>query len=240
MVESDTPASAAFGAILPVDAQPIKDMRAAQTSLETLVANREQWSWMRPAQSSSSVRVDELPKRSQDSRLRQRSSAAGKRPARSRSPTPPRVKKVAFADSDDSHEPEPEPQRRHFFWLQQGKLLFVSGRVWNIVALAKHLGVQPNAKCWQVALSRRTDANRLLNCDKRSTSGHDSISSAAHKLSQKIDDLTANFARPPNADERRRLARVGAIAEPNTTSRASGRSSRGRGRGRGNGKPSGK
>ena len=237
VVESDTPATAAFGAILPIDAKPVKDMLAAQASLEGLIEHREQWSWMRPAQSST-IRADELPKLSRDPRLRAKSNAAGKRAMRSRSPTPPRSKKVSFHDSDASPEPATSPPRLHFYWLQPMKLLFVSGRVWNVAALAKHLGVHVNAKCWTVALSRRTDANRLLHCEKKGKSGHETVSSAAHVLAQKVDDLSSRFARAPNADERRRLAKAGAITEQVTVSRSSGRSSRGRGRG--NGKPSGK
>ena len=129
-------------------------------------------------------------------------------------------------------------------WLVPGEQLLVSGRVWDVKALAASLGTQVDTKCWPVILCRRQGDNRLANCDKQTqgpggapTPGHKSMADAAHTLrGLDLETAASNYARAATAAE---AASVRRLIAPSTTpaprgaasSRGAG-SSRGRGRSR--------
>ena len=251
-LESASPASVVFGALLPHDAAPIQALREQQLSLSKLADFREQFDWLR-GEASTPIQVDELPLLSE-----RRPSLPGARSARaapssprsrSRSPSPlPAVGRkkasVSFASGGDSEDDGPakrpkrdaggkgkapadggakrgdeggakrgddgELQPSHL-WLAPKKLLFVSGKVWDIPATARSLKVAVGAKCWPVVLSRRSVRNKMIECDQRGQSGHRKMSDAAHVLDVDLRELEVRngLCRVPTAAEGKRLAAAG-------------------------------
>ena len=102
---------------------------------------------------------------------------------------------------------QPGAQTASYIWLS-ATVLFISGLVWNVQALAKKLGVSHKAKCWPFILTRKQTANRQSVCDKWGTRGHEDAASVCHvvpnldiaKLSQ-----DASLCRKPTENEKKRL-----------------------------------
>ena len=76
----------------------------------------------------------------------------------------------------------PGAQPQLALWLAPNKFLFVSGRVWIILAVAAKFGVQVGAKCWPYLLNRRGPKNRAALCPCWGKTGHTSDTDAAHVL----------------------------------------------------------
>ena len=74
--------------------------------------------------------------------------------------------------------PLPEASR----YLNEGKDLVISGRVWHLPKIADHLGVPLRGPCWPFLLSLCTDQNRPLRCRHWGQRNHESATSAAHLL----------------------------------------------------------
>ena len=241
-IESATPATSVFGAILPHDAKPICAMKEQQAALEKLADFREQFDWLRDAETPA-VRVNDLPLLSEGRGTQGAGpSRAPHSPARSRSPSPSRSSsarpaRVSFRDdgsSGDDASPkrsrlpsggkgkgkaadgrqqggDPQrgdadgPQPTHL-WLVPQKLLFVSGRVWDIPATAKSLNVAVGAKCWPVVLSRRTARNKMSECERRGKPGHKKLGDAAHILDVDYTELEGRKGlwRAPTSAEHKR------------------------------------
>ena len=241
-LESASPVSVVFGALLPHDAAPIQALREQQQTLSKLADFREQFDWLR-GEEATPVGVDELPLLSE-----RRPPASGSRaarsarsPSRSRSPSPllssgRKKAAVTFAGGDDSDDDPPakkakreggsrgkgkagggdkrgddgESQPSHM-WLTPKKLLFVSGKVWDIPATARSLKVAVGAKCWPVVLSRRTARNKMSECERRGQPGHRKLNDAAHVLDVELRELEERdgLCRTPSTSEGKRLSAAG-------------------------------
>ena len=238
-IESATPATVTFGAILPPDAAPVCALREQQKALERLADFREQFDWLQN-EAPAVVSAEELPRLSaaRPSASKAGSSRLSRSPSPVRSPSPSRgaarpKSKVTFAASD-SDDDAPTPKRLKggkgkapsddggrggdgadstpsHLWLKSQKSLFVSGKVWDIPATARSLKVAVGAKCWPVVLSRRTAQNKLSGCEKRGQPGHRGTADAAHVLGIDLRELEGRegLCRAPTDGERKRLAAIG-------------------------------
>ena len=119
-------------------------------------------------------------------------------------------------------------------WLDKAKtLLCISGRVWNIKELAKHLGVPvsgPSAPCWPYLLAICDDKNRPARCDRWATQGHGTAKDPPHAFlsTVKAAALAGTYARPATPEERQGLSK-----EIDWSKAPKEYQQRGRGRGRG-------
>ena len=122
-------------------------------------------------------------------------------------------------------------------YVNGGKNLISSGKNFDILPIAKHLGVKPTGTCWPFVLSLCEDKNRLSRCKKLKDSNHSSNESSAHVLCLPAgktfnrDEIVAKFSKIATAQERQGLA-----TSPSFSGRGRGRGDDGRGRGRGRGK----
>ena len=98
----------------------------------------------------------------------------------------PKVKQESEADSErrrrlQSDKPIPGSLVETWRYTNSGKTLIVSGRAWNIPALAKHLGVKVTSICWPYVLCLATvDAARATRCNKHGQPGHGAHGKGAH------------------------------------------------------------
>ena len=227
-LESSDPAAAQFGAILPGDARPIAEMKTMQARLDLLLENRDAFSMFRPIDSTP-AQLDVLPRlsmRNHSKRLRSPARSRSNSPVRGgeanplkqpghRKPPPlkPALKNTTAFSADrerhvnDGADPSAERTVPHYHWLVPKKLLFTSGKVWNVDLLAKKLRVKVADKCWQVVLSRRTAANKQSMCEHKSQAGHQSIGAAAHTLGGGVNlgELAKEFSRYPSKPELKKL-----------------------------------
>ena len=102
-------------------------------------------------------------------------------------------------------------QQPSHMWLTPKKLLFVSGRVWDIPAVARSLKVAVGAKCWPVVLSRRSAKNKMAECEQRGQPGHRKLSDAAHVLDVELNEPEElkGPCRAPTAAEGKRPSAAG-------------------------------
>ena len=231
-LESPKPRDEIFGALLPVDALPVKNLVEMQKDLDELTTHREKWDWLRGTKPVA-VRVDQLPLlsvylKSQSSK-RERSPT----PKRERSPTPPRSasqhnKRVSFKDDTNGgndNDSSLRIVRPQSFWLSPRQLLYVSGKVWNVGRIARDLKVNVNAKCWPTILSLKEDKNRMYACPTPKKTGHTSLSDAAHKLSKPARELINDYSREPTPSEAARLQKAGLITSLRSRSQGKGQPS---------------
>lgn len=123
------------------------------------------------------------------------------------------------------------------FWLKPKEYLLVSGRVWNVKKLAAKLGIGADSKCWEVILSRRTDAHRQEGCPMRGVgAAHSSLTASAHAIEGfEAAAYFRDFSRAPTEGELKRASASGGPRTP-PAGRGSREADRGR-RGRGQGFP---
>ena len=118
--------------------------------------------------------------------------------------------------------------------------LVISGRVWNVTALAKHLRVAIHSICWPYVLARaKSAAARPLRCDKWGQPGHGAHGVGAH-ISIDVDNPTlAQFwtkATPADTAGLESIVPQAVSSMPSTNSASKGKGKgKGRGRGRGRG-----
>ena len=125
-------------------------------------------------------------------------------------------------------------------FINNGKWLVASGRVWFLEAIAAHLGVTVKGPCWPFLLSMCSDANRPSRCPAWGQLHHESATSAAHALKLKpgktfdLQELASDshFSRLATAQEKANLASNRLSDQPTQQQHSSARG-RGRGRGRG-------
>jgi len=137
-------------------------------------------------------------------------------------------------------------------FINNGKWLVTSGRVWYLDAIAEHLGVTLKGPCWPFLLSGCTDANRPSRCPSWGQTHHESATSAAHSLKLKpgksfnLKELVngAQFSRFATPQEKAGLSsnrldeqpgQLQPSQQPSPPSQPAN-PARGRGRGRGRGR----
>ena len=142
----------------------------------------------------------------------------------------------------DPEGPPPGSRLNSYKYLSGKKELVISGRVWDLPLIAKHLGVKFDGPCWPFLLSYCNDPNRPSLCPCWGQRFHESPVSAAHKLQLKggkvfdRDELRDKFSRMATQDEKDGLSKA---TRPQQASPGSSQS-RGRGRGRGDGRGRGR
>ena len=222
VLRSSDPAKATFGALMPVDGQPAEKLRERQHRLEELVNQREAWGWVahltaRPLDPGRLPKLSaalSAPSKGRPATAAdfgaQRTNAPDKRGASTQAaaPAPPKMARSGPAPPGGGGGPLPPGSQKHtFVWLDKNHIL-VSGRVWDVIKLAKHLGVPVDAKCWPVLLCRRLEQNKFANCPCHHLPGHKSAVDAAHVLSGfNVEALLKDFSRAPTQAEEARLAK---------------------------------
>ena len=111
-------------------------------------------------------------------------------------------------DESKGHPPGSMPNASRY--LNEGRDLVISGRVWHLARIAAHLGVPLKGPCWPFLLSSCEDQNRPSRCKHWGQRNHESATSAAHRLklppgmSFDRDSLSASqrFSRPATKEER--------------------------------------
>ena len=175
-------------------------------------------------------------------------------------PTPKKAgkapkRKTPGSDVDPSPGGGPSPDGglqpgsllQSFKWSADGKVLLISGFVWQIVMLAAFLKVSasgPNAPCWPYLLARCADKNRRARCNCWGQGAHANDTSPAHRIHGKpimsdqagetrLLELAAKFAKVATAEQKKGLV---TMRSPGTGTPGKGKgrgtaTSRGRGRG---------
>ena len=67
-------------------------------------------------------------------------------------------------------------------YINDGRDLVISGRVWHLGRIAAHLGVPVRGPCWPFLLAACPDRNRPSRCQHWGQRNHESATSAAHRL----------------------------------------------------------
>ena len=130
-------------------------------------------------------------------------------------------------------------------YLSGGKHLIISGKDWDLVKLAAHLGVNVQGPCWPFHLSLCEDKNRLARCNKVNDPKHAGMTTSSHVL-QALDgadlsELAEKFAKKATVEQKQGLNNTPQFDDGSSSAaRGKGRgrgsgSGRGRGRGRGRG-----
>lgn len=131
---------------------------------------------------------------------------------------------------------EPGSLVHSWTYTSDRKYLLISGRVWNVEALAKHLKVQRGAVCWPFLLAYGSHKNRPARCDQWGKPGHKTSDDSAHKIpghprGLDLAALTPKFSRPASAHDKE-VAKVVKPVHARGKGKGKGRGGRGRGRGR--------
>ena len=123
-------------------------------------------------------------------------------------------------------------------YLSGGKHLIISGKDWDLVKLAAHLGVNVQGPCWPFHLSLCEDKNRLARCNKVSDPKHAGMTTSGHVL-QALDgadlsELAEEFAKQATAQQKQGLNNKPQFDDGSSSA------ARGKGRGRGSGRGRGR
>ena len=95
-------------------------------------------------------------------------------------------------------------------YLNEGRDLVTSGRVWHLQRIAAHLGVPLRGLCWPFLLSLCADQNRPLRCKHWGQRNHETATSAAHLLrlppgmhfDRHLLSTSQRFSRPATREEK--------------------------------------
>lgn len=227
--------------VLPFDAECLSELRSAEVTQESLADRLAEWEQYHGATSSApalqSMTLPLLsslikpptkqPKGSKTSNKRKLTEDTLSTPAAGGLPPGSMVATAKF--------------------INNGKSLITSGRVWSLDSIASHLGVKTKGPCWPFLLSLCSDANRPSRCPSWGQTHHESPTSAAHVLKLKpgktfdLQELAngPQFCRHATAQEKASVTANSLAAQPGQPQ--SGQpsqptSARGRGRGRGRGR----
>lgn len=114
------------------------------------------------------------------------------------------------------------------------KYLVISGRLWNVTALARHLRVDVNSICWPYVLCRAySNDSRIMRCDKYGSNGHGAHGHGAHiEVDVESPDLAQFYTPASEADK----AGLAPVPRPNDRGRGGRGTQAVRGRSPGKGK----
>ena len=207
-----------FDAIAPFDVPPAQQIRSANADQEEFLTHRDRWKWLGSAQAPV-IDPEKLPLLSSAKAKGEPSQPpkpAPKKANKKPSPTKPSSGKQPLGDDPNAppaHKKamlEPGSTANQAVWLKPVNsakpLLLVSGRVWDVQAVAKHYKTTVAAKCWPTILNRRAPHNKLSNCPSYGKPGCTSIDDAKHGLANfDWEEAAAQFARVPTEDERKKI-----------------------------------
>ena len=224
------------------DSPPVVALLKMQTALEAAKALKASTDIYGSGADSSSVAYEDvqLPRLSSMKRPAVDNAGQDKRgKLRSTSPLPLKPKPKGADGEDqragrDSKAIPPGALTDTWRYTNGGRTLIVSGKAWNIPALAKHLGVSIGSVCWPYVLCQAAnEAARAARCDKFGTAHHGPHGKGAH-ISLDLAKLE-NFCRFATEEERKGLRslgrKTGGKGGGKGKGKARGPSSRGRGRG---------
>jgi hypothetical protein len=241
------------GVLPPGDEPPVSDLKKKEKAIETISDLRVDWQGVLPfgnPSNSASALPFRMPLRSENPAHATLAKAWSDQ-QREQNRVGPGKRKLGEEGSSLSLQTvssgPPGSLTASWMWLQPMKVLFVSGTVFNVVAIAKKLGVSVNAKCWPWLLSRKAESNKPAICDHYGKAGHKSEKDVAHVLNPPID-LNAIMADPslcrkPTDEERQKLAaqmEEAGIASTTGAAHRQNQVARGKGPGKGPGRGPGK
>ena len=217
--------------VLDFNSECLSELIAAEATQDKLADSlSELSSYFGPTSSQQGLQSMTLPLLSEFS-----SSPGGGRRKKQRVASP-----GALTDPD-AEPPPPGSRVTTYKYLNGNKELVISGRVWDLVKIAQHLGVKLDGPCWPFLLSYCMEINRPALCPCWGKKHHESDTSAAHKLHLgpgKVfdrDDLRDKFSRAATPQEKEGLGKI--LKKPQDPGSSQ---SRGRGRGRGDGRGRGR
>ena len=227
--------------VLSFDAECFSELRSAEVTQESLADRLAEWEQYHGSTSSApALQSMTLPLL----------SSLVKPPAKPKGPATKR-QKLAEGTSPTPATPAaaglpPGSMVATAKFINNGKSLITSGRVWFLDSIASHLGVTTKGPCWPFLLSFCSDANRPSRCPSWGHLHHESATSAAHLLKLKpgktfdLQELAngSQFCRHATAQEKagvapNRPAVQPGQSQPSQPSQPSPARGRGRGRGRG-------
>ena len=196
-------------ALLADDSEPIARLKQLEADVDRKVQARLDLAGLLPSTSSAASAVDFHNLRLSDDVWAAAKKSVLKRKAGEREEEEPNpLDEQLGAGKDKDVALPPGVLAGSWKWLDAGKtLICVSGRVWNLKELAKHLGVPihgPTAPCWPYVLSLCEDKNRSARCDRWETSGHGGAGSPPHKCLSKIDAaaLAGTYSQPATEEQK--------------------------------------
>ena len=205
-----------FEAIAPDDVPPAKELRTAQDDQEEFLNHRDRWRWIGTARPSS-IDPEKLPLLSAKKSTEKPPIKPPVKPP-TRPPTKPPKRpgnknKVPPGDDPSSQKKatlEPGSTANQAIWLKPlthaKPSLYVSGRVWDVQAVAAHYKTTVAAKCWPTILNRRAVQNKLSNCPTYGKPGCTSITDARHVLANfDWDEAHLLFSRAPADAEKKKM-----------------------------------
>ena len=217
--------------LLPMDEPPVTVLTQRETARQQVADLRFNFDGCIPGleQKASSSASAQFPLRSNNPLLRGQKSARDADVSKATDDSKRfRSNKQLVTPRDAS----PGAAEASFLWLAYG-MLYISGYVWNTVALAKKLRVSPKIKCWPYLLTRKR--NKQSVCKSWGKVGHENDTSACHVIKDfNIDDHAKDLTvcRPPTEAERKKLAVVQAnppaMPALDARGRARGKGQRGR------------
>lgn len=213
--------------VLPFDAECFGELRSAEATQESLADRLAEWEQYHGASSSApALQSMTLPLLSSFKPLKPKG--------------PPTKKQKVSPGGPAAGGLQPGSMVATCKYLNNGKWLVASGRVWFLDAIASHLGVPIKGPCWPFLLSLCSDANRPARCPSWGQTHHESQTSAAHALklaAGKVFDRQElasdpQFSRHATPQEKSGLATNKLRDQPSPPPPGHARG-RGRGRGRG-------
>lgn len=239
-----------LGVVPPGDEAPVKTLNEKASAIAEIADLRHKYGGVLPlghAGPSTPAHPFQLPLRSQNPKHAVAAAAALKlQPGQGTGKTTGGKRK--FGEEGGSlatvSSGPPGSLVASWMWLKPKQQLFISGVVFNVAAVAKHLGVSVGSKCWVWLLSRKNEVNKPAICDRYGKPGHADPKDAAHSLDKPFD-LNAIMADPalcryPTEEERQQLASQMEAAGLASTTGAAHRRGGGKGKGRGKGTGRGK
>ena len=241
-------------AILADDADPVRRLKQLDADITRKVQARSDLGALLPAAGSTAPAVDFNNLRLSDSAWTKQKAAAKKRKVGDAEidADDPRgaSSHVPVGDGLIKAPPEDDPLDKpnagagdnplppcilsnSWKWLDNGKTaLVISGRVWNVKEIAKHLGLPltgDKAPCWPYYLAMCEKKNRPARCGRWGAKGHGAAAGHPDSLLAKIDAaaLASAYSRPASDSEKH-----GISTKLDWSKVPDGGKGRGRGRGR--------
>ena len=248
-VYSKEPASKTLNkSFLSMEDEPLKNMKEKMDNIQTVRNFAAQFSFAFATASSAMTPGDprhlpRLSKLASDGRLSKEFRAQhGAVFASPKKPSTKLSSKRKAGDDDPVGGGDPQAKNagshiNSWVYLEKGKKLLTSGRVWDIYAITAHLKVKPGTKCWPYLLSECSDQNRMSRCAKWREASHADSKSEAHVVKGYPDglplkELAPKFSTPATREQKALLAEKVEQSASRGRGRGRGRGRDGRGRGR--------
>ena len=181
--------------LIRADCPPVQALLKMQTALETaksLKASTDIYGGGGSSGDAVAYEDVQLPRLSSLKRAASGATQPGRNnKQRAASPQPPPRPRPKADDARGRQPPSPRDQQQAralpgshvdtWRYLNGGRILIVSGRAWNIPALARHLGVGITALCWPYVLClASSDDARATRCDSYGKPNHGAHGQGKH------------------------------------------------------------